>query len=57
LRAHADLVVHDAAGKFVQRISPTGAGKGASLTVARLTDETSELWDAPIVNFTLRWGK
>lgn len=31
--------------------------QGASVTVLRLNDELTELWDAPVVTPALRWGK
>jgi dihydroxyacetone kinase-like protein len=30
---------------------------GCSLTLARLDDETIQLWDAPVHTAALRWGR
>ncbi|BDZ50478.1 hypothetical protein GCM10025867_27190 [Frondihabitans sucicola] len=31
--------------------------QGVSLTVAKLDDELTELWDAPVETAALRWGR
>jgi len=46
-------VTRSLVGNFVTSLEM----QGASLTVLRLDDELTQLWDAPVQTAALRWGR